>query len=86
MTRKLVEPGEVVEVGAPLLVLGDTRRIIVRAEVDETDIGNLAVGQPARITADAYPGRIFPGKVYEIGQMIGKRKVRPEDPTPRSRT
>jgi len=39
------------------------------------------VGQPARITADAYPGRVFEGKVYEIGQMIGKRKIRPEDPS-----
>jgi len=81
VTRKLVEPGEVVDMGAPLLVLGDTQRIIVRAEVDETDIGSLAVGQPARITADAYPGRVFQGKIYEIGQMIGKRKIRPEDPT-----
>ena len=80
VTRKLVEPGEVVDVGAPLLVIGDTRRIIVRAEVDETDIGKLAVGQPAKITADAYPGRVFQGKIYEIGQMVGKRRVRPEDP------
>lgn len=80
VTRKLVEPGEVVDVGVPLLVLGDTRRIIVRAEVDETDIGSLAIGQPATITADAYPGRVFQGKVYEIGQMVGKRKLRPDDP------
>jgi ABC exporter DevB family membrane fusion protein len=81
VTRKLVEPGEAVDVGAPLLVVGDVRKIIVKAEVDETEIGKLAIGQPATITADAYPGRVFPGKIYEMSQTVGKRKIRPEDPT-----
>jgi ABC exporter DevB family membrane fusion protein len=80
VTRKLVEPGEAVDVSMPLMVLGDLQKIIVKAEVDETDVGKLAVGQKAEITADAYPGRVFPGKIYEIGQAVGKRKVRPEDP------
>ena len=81
VTRKLVEPGEAVDVGAPLVVVGDVHKIIVKAEVDETDVGKLALGQNAAITADAYPGRIFPGKVYELGQTVGKRKIRPDDPT-----
>ena len=81
VTRKMVEPGEAVDVGMPLLVVGDTRKIIVKAEVDETEIGKLAVGQTAAITADAYPGRVFPGTVYELSQAVGKRKIRPEDPT-----
>jgi RND family efflux transporter MFP subunit len=81
VTRKLVEPGEAVDVGAPLLVLGDTRKIIVKAEVDETDIGKLALGQSVKITADAFPGRVYPGTVYEIGEVVGKRRIRPEDPT-----
>jgi ABC exporter DevB family membrane fusion protein len=80
VTRKLVEPGEAVDVSMPLMVLGDMQKIIVKAEVDETDVGKLALGQKAEITADAYPGRVFPGNVYEIGQAVGKRKVRPEDP------
>jgi HlyD family secretion protein len=62
------------------MVLGDVAKVIVKAEVDETDVGKLALGQPAEVTADAYPGRVFPGKIFEIGQMVGKRKVRPEDP------
>jgi ABC exporter DevB family membrane fusion protein len=81
VTRKLVEPGEAVDIGAPLLVVGDTRKIIVKAEVDETDIGKLAIGQTVSITADAFPGRVFPGTVYEIGETVGKRRTRPEDPT-----
>lgn len=78
--RKLVQPGEAVDIGIPLMVLGDVQKTIVRAEVDETDVAKLALGQPARITADAYPGRVFTGTVIEIGQAVGKRKIRPEDP------
>ena len=52
----------------------------MKAEVDETDVGKLALGQRTEITADAYPGRVFPGKIYDIGQAVGKRKVRPDDP------
>jgi RND family efflux transporter MFP subunit len=80
VTRKLVEPGEAVDISMPLMVLGDLQKIIVKAEVDETDVGKLSVGQKAEITADAYPGRVFLGRIYEIGQAVGKRKVRPEDP------
>jgi ABC exporter DevB family membrane fusion protein len=78
--RKMVEPGEAVDISMPLILLGDLQKIIVKAEVDETDVGKLSLGQRAELTADAYPGRVFPGKVYEIGQTVGKRKVRPEDP------
>jgi ABC exporter DevB family membrane fusion protein len=80
VTRKLVEPGEAVDISMPLMILGDLQKIIVKAEVDETDVGKLSMGQKAEITADAYPGRVFPGTIYEIGQAVGKRKVRPEDP------
>lgn len=80
VTRKLVEPGEAVDVSMPLMVLGDLQKVIVKAEVDETDVGKLSIGQRAEVTADAYPGRVFPGRVYEMGQSVGKRKVKPEDP------
>jgi HlyD family secretion protein len=80
VTRKIVEPGEAVDISMPLIVLGDVRKIIVKAEVDETEVGKLALGLPAEVTADAYPGRIFRGRIYEIGQAVGKRRIRPEDP------
>jgi ABC exporter DevB family membrane fusion protein len=81
VTKKIVEPGEAVDISMPLLILGDVGRVIVKAEVDETDVGKLALGQPAEVTADAYPGRVFRGRLYEMGQSVGKRRVRPEDPT-----
>lgn len=79
--RKLVEPGDAVDIGIPLLVLADVQKIIVKADVDETDVGKIALGQKASITSDAYPRRVFPGTVIEIGEAVGKRRIRPEDPS-----
>lgn len=48
-----VQPGQTVTTGDAALVLSD--RLIVRAQVDETDIGKVKVGQEAVISLDAYP-------------------------------
>jgi macrolide-specific efflux system membrane fusion protein len=48
-----VEPGQTVSAGDAVLVLSD--RLIVEADVDETDIGELKEGQKAIIGLDAYP-------------------------------
>jgi multidrug resistance efflux pump len=60
----------------------DSRR--VRAWLADVDDGKVSVGMPARITLDAYPGRVFPGTVRDIspvaqtqgqGRMQGQRRV-----------
>jgi RND family efflux transporter MFP subunit len=79
VTRKMVEPGEAVDIGTPLMVLADVSRVVVKAEIDETDVGKLRMGQNANVTSDAFPGRVFPATIYEIGQAVGKRKIRPDD-------
>jgi membrane fusion protein, macrolide-specific efflux system len=48
-----VEPGQSVTTSTAILVLSD--RLIVDAQVDETDIGRIKVGQKVIITLDAYP-------------------------------
>ena len=50
---RAVEPGQSVDPATAVLVLSD--RLIVKAQVDETDIGKIKVGQAAVITLDAYP-------------------------------
>ena len=50
---RAVEPGQSVTSGDPVVVLSD--RLIVKAQVDETDIGRVKVGQNAFISLDAYP-------------------------------
>jgi len=48
-----VQPGQTVTTADPVLVLSD--RLIVRAQVDETDIGKVKLGQSATVSLDAYP-------------------------------
>lgn len=50
---RAVEPGQTVTANSPILVLSD--RLIVKAQVDETDIGRVKLGQRAVISLDAYP-------------------------------
>jgi RND family efflux transporter MFP subunit len=56
----------VVGSGTSVITLSDMSHIFVLASVDESDIGNVKVGQNVDITADAYPGRHFSGKVVRI--------------------
>jgi HlyD family secretion protein len=65
------------------VVLGDTSRLRVRMDVDERDIGRVALGQPAYAVADAFPGAKYTGKVTEIGRRMGRKNVRTDDPTER---
>lgn len=50
---KGVEPGQTVATSDAVIVLSD--RLIVKAQVDETDIGKVQIGMPARVSLDAYP-------------------------------
>jgi len=59
-----VEPGQSVSTSSVVIVLSD--RLIVQAEVDETDIGLVRLGQEAAITLDAYPDDHIPGVVDHI--------------------
>jgi HlyD family secretion protein len=51
------------------MTLGDTQELYVKGKVDESDIGLVRVGQPVRITVDAYKNRSFSGKVFRIAPM-----------------
>jgi len=59
-----IEPGQTVTASDILYVMSD--RLIIEAQVDETDIGRIVVGQKADITLDAYPLDVIPGKVDQI--------------------
>ncbi len=53
--------------GTEILVVSDLSRMLVRADVDETDVVDMRVGQKAKITVDALPDTSFQGTVTEIG-------------------
>ena len=59
-----VEPGQTVATTEAVLVISD--RLIVKAQVDETDIGAIRTGQLARVALDAYPNQRVDGVVDHI--------------------
>jgi HlyD family secretion protein len=52
--------------GTSVMTVSDMSHIFVMASVDESDIGGVARGQDVDITADAFPGKHFSGKVVRI--------------------
>jgi len=76
--RILVHAGEQAA-GRAVLEMGRTERMFVSAEVYETDIGRVRLGQRAVISSDLFPGQLT-GRVSEIGTQITKSEVLPLDP------
>jgi HlyD family secretion protein len=74
----LADEGDVVG-QMPLLHVADLRSMVARAEVFETQVASVAVGQKAVITADALPGPIT-GKVERIGAVVGGNRLTSIDP------
>ncbi|MGY8766083.1 MAG: efflux RND transporter periplasmic adaptor subunit [Nitrospinaceae bacterium] len=71
--QKLVEEGQIISSGissvsggTPLAEIADMSRMFIMADVDETDIGEIRVGQKVEVTADAFYGETFQGKVLRI--------------------
>jgi HlyD family secretion protein len=74
-----IEEGEIVIVGTMnnpgtvILTIADLSAMEVDAEVDETDVVEVAVGQPAEISVDAFPDTTFEGTVVAVGNS-GRRR------------
>jgi HlyD family secretion protein len=64
-----VVPGIQNSNGSFLMTLSDMSVVTAEVKVDETDIVNVRKGQDAEVTIDAVPGKIFHGKVTEIGSQ-----------------
>jgi HlyD family secretion protein len=83
----LYRAGEYYQPGvSPLAVIGDTRGLRARMDVDERDVGAVAVGAAVVVRANGFPGVDFAGKVVEIGRRMGRKNVRTDDPTERNDT
>ncbi len=83
--KKGVELGETVtsgvssfNAGTVLFTVADLKSLIIRVNLNEVDIAKVHVGQPVRITLDAYPQKIFTGKVTFVApsaDLVEKIKV-----------
>jgi RND family efflux transporter MFP subunit len=83
--KRGVEPGETVtsgvssfNAGTVLFTVADLKSLIIRVNLNEVDIAKVHVGQPVRISLDAYPQKIFTGKVSFVApsaELVEKIKV-----------
>src|SRR6202790_3670487 len=64
-----VVPGIQNSNGSFLMTLSDMSIVTAEVKVDETDIVSVRIGQDADVTIDAVPGKIFKGRVTEIGSQ-----------------
>jgi HlyD family secretion protein len=71
-----VKQGSFVAAGDLLLQLADLRKVMVRAFVDEPDVGRLAPGDPIEVTWDAVPGRIWRSRITAIPSTVRLRGSR----------
>src|SRR5262245_3958658 len=71
------------EFDAPIVTVADRSKLRVRVDVDETDVARIRVGQAAYVTADAFGSRQFPGRVVRVGQILGRKNFRTDEPTER---
>ena len=90
--KKGVELGETVtsgvssfNAGTVLFTVADLKSLIIRVNLNEVDIAKVHVGQPVRITLDAYPQKVFTGTVTFVSpaaDLVEKIKVFKVEVTP----
>jgi len=62
-----VVPGVQNSAASTIMTIADMSIVTAEVKIDETDIVNIKLGQPAEITVDAIPNKTFVGHVIEIG-------------------
>jgi membrane fusion protein (multidrug efflux system) len=77
-----VRRGEHVSPGQRVLMFHDPNAIWVEANVKETDVRRLKPGMRAEIHVDAYPGKVYAGEVFRIGQAATSKFALLPDPNP----
>jgi ABC exporter DevB family membrane fusion protein len=84
--RKKAKSGESISTDNPeqwVATVGDDRALRVRIDVDEADVARVRIGQQAFVKAEAYGDKQFTGRVVRIGQLLGRKNIRTDEPTER---
>lgn len=73
VSRRSIEPGQVIQAGQPLFALVDLKDIWITANFKETQLKGVQPGQKATISVDALGGREFNGHVDSLSAATGAR-------------
>jgi len=80
--RVFVEPGEYVLAGQRILMLHNAKDVWVEANIKETQLRKLKLGQPVHVAVDAFPDEKFTGRVARIGSATTSRFALLPTPNP----
>ncbi|HSD71313.1 MAG TPA: efflux RND transporter periplasmic adaptor subunit [Thermoanaerobaculia bacterium] len=72
--RRKIRVGDTAWGGATLVTLPDLTRMVVNGRVPEPDMHNLAIGQPVRVTLDAFPEKALTGVLRSVGSVGASEK------------
>ena len=73
VSRKQVEPGQLVQIGQPLLTIVADTGIYISANFKETQLASIRVGQPVEVEVDAYGGATAKGCVESVSAATGSK-------------
>jgi membrane fusion protein (multidrug efflux system) len=73
VSKRQVEPGQLVQPGQPLMTIVADTGVFVTANFKETQLADIRVGQPVDFTVDAYGDYTFHGRVASIGAATGAK-------------
>jgi membrane fusion protein, multidrug efflux system len=73
IAKRNAETGAFVQVGQSLMSIVPDRDVWVTANLKETQLANVRVGDPVEFSVDAYPGHTFHGKVESLSPATGAR-------------
>jgi membrane fusion protein (multidrug efflux system) len=73
VSRKQVEPGQLVQAGQPLMTIVTDTGAFVTANFKETQLADIRIGQPAEIDVDAYGGATAIGCVESVSAATGSK-------------
>ncbi len=73
VSKKSIEPGQVVQPGQPLMTVIPLDRIWITANFKETQLAEMRSGQRVKVKVDAYGGQEFNGKIDSIAAATGAR-------------
>ncbi|ABI67531.1 HlyD family secretion protein [Syntrophomonas wolfei] len=78
ITQKVIEEGEMLNAGTPVFEISDLKHPYVKVFIDERKIGRVYLQQAVEVRVDAFPRKVFPGKVVWIsdaGQFAVQKAI-----------
>lgn len=70
IAQRLADAGTMISANTPVFTVVGIGRLVAAAHAPERDYARLAVGQPVAVSADAIPGRVFPGTLARLAPVI----------------